>query len=125
MPWPKVPKGRPKPEGAGRKKGTPNKITFSFREELKSRNFDVAFELVKLFADPETSVSDKAALLKLVMEYSYYKPSAPKDDAPVPNLFAQNMQVAMMGKSTEQLEKEFADHHVEGLERELMEDDLD
>jgi len=125
MAWKGVPKGTPKPANAGRKKGTPNKITFSFREELKNKNFDVAHELVKLFADPETSVSDKAALLKLVMEYSYYKPAAPKDDAPVPNLFAQNMQVAMMGKSTEQLEAEFADHHVEGLERELMEDDLD
>jgi hypothetical protein len=119
MAWPPVPKGRPKPEGAGRKKGTPNKITASFREELKNRNFDVAKELVDLFADPETSVSDKAALLKLVMEYSYYKPSAPKEPEN-PTFQANNIQVAMMRQSTAELEAGFLDPD---LERELMEDE--
>ena len=119
MAWPPVPKGRPKPEGAGRKKGTPNKITASFREELKNRNFDVAKELVDLFADPETSVSDKAALLKLVMEYSYYKPSAPKEPEN-PTFQANNIQVAMMRQSTAELESAFIDPD---LEREFMADE--
>jgi hypothetical protein len=119
MAWPPVPKGRPKPEGAGRKKGTPNKITFSFKEELKAKNFDVAHELVKLFADPETSVTDKAALLKLVMEYSYYKPATPKEPEQA-TFSANNIQVAMMGQSSKQIEAGFLDAD---LEKELMEDE--
>lgn len=121
MAWKGVPKGTPKPANAGRKKGTPNKITFSFREELKAKNFDIAHELVKLFADSETSVSDKAALLKLVMEYSYYKPATPKEPEN-PTFQANNIQVAMMAQSSKQLEAGFLDSE---LEQELMVDDED
>lgn len=114
-----APKGRPKPVGAGRKVGTPNKITFSLREDLKAKNFDVAQKLVELFNDEETSNRDRVDLLKLVLEYTQYKPMAPKEPEN-PTFSANNIQVAMMGQSSKQLEAGFLDAD---LERELMDDE--
>tara|TARA_R110002126_G_scaffold266750_1_gene410094 strand:- start:68 stop:430 length:363 start_codon:yes stop_codon:yes gene_type:complete len=119
MAWPPVPKGRPKPEGAGRKKGTPNKITASLREDLKAKNFDVAEQIVKLFEDAETSNRDRVDLLKLVLEFTQYKPSAPKEPEN-PTFQANNIQVAMMRQSTAELESAFIDPD---LEREFMADE--
>lgn len=50
MAWPK---GKPRPPGAGRKKGTPNKLTASFREELAKfedgKGFDSVKEMLEIF----------------------------------------------------------------------------
>lgn len=119
MAWKGVPKGTPKPANAGRKKGTPNKITMSLREDLKAKNFDVSEQIVKLFKDPETSNRDRVDLLKLVLEFTQYKPSAPKEPEQ-PTFQANNIQVAMMRQTTAELEAGFIDSD---LERELMEDE--
>lgn len=121
MAWKGVPKGTPKPANAGRKKGTPNKITMSLREDLKAKNFDVAQKLVELFNDEETSNRDRVDLLKLVLEYTQYKPMAPKEPEN-PTFSANNIQVAMMAQSSKQLEAGFLDSE---LEQELMADDED
>ena len=119
MAWKGVPKGTPKPANAGRKKGTPNKITSSLREDLKNKNFDVAEQIVRLFKDAETSNRDRVDLLKLVLEYTQYKPMAPKEPDQ-PTFQANNIQVAMMGQSSKELEAGFLDAD---LEKELMDDE--
>lgn len=48
MAWPK---GKKRPEGAGRKKGTPNKKTVEFLQILENNNFDPAAELIYCYRE--------------------------------------------------------------------------
>jgi len=114
-----APKGRPRPIGAGRKPGSKNIGTMSLREELKAKNFDIIERIVKLLDDPKTFNRDKIDLLKLVFEYTHSKP-APIKEPDQPTFQANNIQVAMMGQTSKELEAGFLDSE---LERELMEDE--
>lgn len=66
----------------GRKAGTPNVATSSFREKLDLLNFDIAAEAIALFKSSDTAPEIKFKLLVFLSEYSLNKP------APLPPITA-------------------------------------
>ncbi len=69
-----APKGRPKPEGAGRKKGTPNKDTANLFALCEARGINVFEELLNIAADPTHEMQFSA--LRTAAEYLYPKRKA-------------------------------------------------
>lgn len=78
MGWPK---GKPRPQGAGRKKGTPNKNSLNLQEKLDAfedgKGFDPVYEALKLYTliyadNPLVAVKIPLTL----MEYIYPKRKA-------------------------------------------------
>lgn len=67
------------PKTGGRKAGTPNKQTQSFRESLDSLGFDVAAEAVELYRYGDVPPSLKVALLEMIASYTLYKPKPPEE----------------------------------------------
>lgn len=72
MAWPK---GKPRPEGAGRKKGTPNKSTEELFEICKKYNCD-PFEGMVIIASQEKDLLNKFQMLKEIAQYLYPKRKA-------------------------------------------------
>lgn len=71
MAWPK---GQPRPEGAGRKKGTPNKKAVELMAICEEEGIDPFRALVRLSRDGDTEL--KFAALKEVCQYIYPKRKA-------------------------------------------------
>lgn len=71
--------GDKKPPNSGRKKGTPNKATQTFREALDVLNFNVAKSTVDLYYDMETPPDIKFKCLSLLAQYAYFMPKNPLD----------------------------------------------
>ena len=76
----------------GRKKGTPNKKTIEFKEQLG--NFDTVGELKKLFNQTEDE-NLKATILKTFMEYEYPKRKAVEVNADM-NLNTESIQIELI-----------------------------
>ena len=70
--------GEKRPERAGRKKGTPNKITSSLIEILEKANYCPAAEILKILQNPKAlmSTSDKVRFNLELMSYIYPKRKA-------------------------------------------------
>lgn len=66
--------GMPRPEGAGRKKGTPNKKTATFNELLEALNIEPVSELVAL--KDKLSSKEWADVLRDLISYIYPKRKA-------------------------------------------------
>jgi hypothetical protein len=66
--------GQVKPEGSGRKKGTPNKKTLDLAEKLRAEGLDPVLELIKLL--PLLEPQQKANVLLDLMTYLYPKRKA-------------------------------------------------
>lgn len=58
-----APKGRPKPAGAGRKKGTLNKANKSMQEKLDALGCDPIEGMARIAVDCETAFTDKLKAL--------------------------------------------------------------
>lgn len=71
MAWPK---GRPRPEGAGRRKGTPNKSTQSLIDKCSDAGLDVFGSMIELAksGDPDIQIT----MLKELAGYIYPKRKA-------------------------------------------------
>ena len=67
--------GHKKIEGAGRKKGKPNKITSSLIEILEKANYCPAAEILKILQNPKALIStaDKVRFNLELMSYIYPK----------------------------------------------------
>lgn len=77
MSWPK---GKPRAEGVGRKKGTPNKKTQSLMELCDSGGFTPFEDMLKLTHHPDPELSFHA--LKEVCQYLYPKRKALEHSGP-------------------------------------------
>lgn len=73
----KFKKGEKRPPNAGRKKGTPNKATATFRDALSQHEFDVVMATIELYREIDTPPDIRFKCLYLLAEYSYYKPKNP------------------------------------------------
>ncbi len=76
-----APKGRRKPEGSGRKKGTPNRITREVREiaqKYTARAVRQAWKLAKEAKSQDTQLK----ALELILAYGHGKPTPMIADAP-------------------------------------------
>lgn len=93
MAWPK---GKPRPEGAGRKKGTPNKASLPILELCEKHNCNPAEALIKCMEDPEY----RFLAAKELMQYIYPKKRALEVDANV------NMELAQKAQEYSELPKE-------------------
>ncbi len=71
MAWPK---GTPRPKGAGRKAGTPNKATQSLFEKCESMGIDPFQALLEICGDPDIQI--RLSALKEVCQYLYAKRKA-------------------------------------------------
>ena len=76
----------PRPPGAGRKKGTPNKVTRDVREAAGKYSKRALLTLVKLLDDPDARV--KATAAREILDRAHGKPMTPteltgKDGAPL------------------------------------------
>ncbi len=69
MGWPK---GKPRPEGAGRKKGTPNKKTLEVHEILAKHNFNVIEELIELYNRTGNEDATAGVAVKCLTELASY-----------------------------------------------------
>jgi hypothetical protein len=69
--------GRPKgfPKSGGRTKGTPNKKSKVFSDELESNGFDLAKSIVELFKTTQNE-SIKLSLIELVTKYKVPVPKS-------------------------------------------------
>lgn len=85
-------KGKPKPAGSGRKKGTPNKISFvTARAMMQAKNFDPFQELMKL--SQNEAVDPEARIKALTFLARYHQapppelpPGLPPPENPPPSL---------------------------------------
>lgn len=73
----KFKKGDKKPPNSGRKKGTPNKSTATFRDALNQHDFDIVKATIELYQEVDTPPDIRFKCLYLLAEYSYYKPKNP------------------------------------------------
>ena len=83
---PGPPKGTPRPAGAGRKKGVPNRITKDVREAAAKHGKKALAKLVKLMEDQDARVS--LAATREILDRAYGRPVSPqeitgKDGAPI------------------------------------------
>lgn len=62
-------KGQPKPPNSGRKKGS-KKTMKSIRQGLADLDFDLSFELKKLFTHPEASIDHQIQIAKLIAQHT-------------------------------------------------------
>lgn len=69
-------KGTPKPIGAGRKKGTPNKRSETASETLELLGFDGLAEMHKMYSNPAISEQSRVKLLAEMAQYQYPKRKA-------------------------------------------------
>lgn len=58
----KFEKGKPRPAGAGRKKGTPNKLTTSLRDACERNNFDLFNRLIEMIPSLDKDMQVKAMI---------------------------------------------------------------
>lgn len=65
----------------GRKKGTPNKKTVSFRQALNEQGFDVSESMVSLYSSTDND-SIKLAIIELALKYSQPVPKAKEENNP-------------------------------------------
>lgn len=72
MPSPRTQKGAPKPEGAGRKKGTPNKTTLQFKEAVTNLLEWGAPQFIEWIAQIDTPEKRFDIVFKMA-EYAYPK----------------------------------------------------
>lgn len=99
----KAGRGKPKglPKSGGRKAGTPNVATASFREKLEKLEFDISAEAVTLFRDPTTSTDIKYKLLVFLSEYTLSKPlplppsATPPSPTPEAKLSSEELEAAV------------------------------
>lgn len=80
------PKGLPRPPGAGRAKGTPNKVTRDIREAASRHGPKALAALVKLLGHPDPKIVSGAA--QQVLDRAYGRPMSPteltgRDGAPL------------------------------------------
>lgn len=80
------PKGTPRPAGAGRKKGVPNRITKDVREAAAKHGRKALAKLVKLMEDQDARVA--LAATREILDRAYGRPVSPqeitgKDGAPL------------------------------------------
>lgn len=68
-------KGEKRSPNAGRKKGTPNKVTSSFRQALAASGFDLAAAAVKLFKSTQDE-NIKVKMLELIAKYTQVVPTS-------------------------------------------------
>lgn len=84
MGWPK---GKPRPEGAGRKKGTPNKSTQDLFEKCRSKGIDV-FEALLDIAINSPKEDNRLHALKDLANYLYPKRKALEHSGEINNPYA-------------------------------------
>jgi hypothetical protein len=67
--------GRPKglPKTGGRRKGTPNRATISFRERLAARGYDPIDELITISRDHKTPLETRVQIHLEICPYIYPK----------------------------------------------------
>lgn len=67
-------RGQPRPEGAGRKKGTPNRFTQNLMKICEERNLDVFESMVQIALESENP--NRFPALKELAQYLYPKRKA-------------------------------------------------
>lgn len=72
---PKTMKGDPKPEGSGRKKGTPNRKTEDLMAKCEAKGIDVFEALLEYVTEPST-MELRLSALKELCQYLYPKRKA-------------------------------------------------
>lgn len=65
-------KGKPRPEGSGRKKGTPNKRTEEVLEILAKHKFNVIEELIELYHRTGNEDATAGVAVKVLTELASY-----------------------------------------------------
>lgn len=105
MAWPK---GKPRPEGAGRKKGTPNRRTEALMDKCERLNIDPFEGLLRLTDHNDPTIALSA--YKEVCQYIYPKRKALEITADV------NMELA---KKAEEIEKMPREQQIKMLEQTL------
>lgn len=97
MAWPK---GKPRPEGAGRKKGTPNRSSLSLEEKCAARGIDV-FELLLEYVIEECPRELRFKAIQELCSYLYPKRKAIEHSGEISNPY-----LAMEFTELEKLVKE-------------------
>lgn len=95
MAWPK---GTPRPPGAGRAKGTPNKVTSDLLAICERKGINPFEALLELSNHPDVGIKIQA--LKEVCQYIYPKRKALEVDSTI------NVELAKKAQEYEQLSKE-------------------
>lgn len=95
MAWPK---GKPRPPGAGRKAGTPNKSSLDLVQKCIDRGIDVFDELLQI-AMTETNPLDRFKMFSEIAQYIYPKRKALEVEANV------NMDLARKAEEYASLDK--------------------
>lgn len=72
-------KGQPRAPNAGRKKGTPNKVTTSLRQQVATLAFDLGAAAIDLFNNSEDE-SIKVKMLELIAKYTQVVPTSEPED---------------------------------------------
>lgn len=95
MPWPK---GKPRPPGAGRQAGTPNKVTVEVREWAQAILSDPQGQAQLLAQYRRGELSDTK--LTLLMHYAYGKPKEQIELAGADNMPLQIVFTRRIGSAT-------------------------
>jgi hypothetical protein len=106
MAWPK---GKPRPESAGRKRGTPNKNTLSLIEKCESRGIDV-FDAMLELAMESVQPFEKFKMLQEIAQYILPKRKAIEMTGEVD---------LELKRKVEEYEAMSLDEHIKLLESEL------
>jgi hypothetical protein len=77
----KFTKGEKRPPNAGRKKGTLNKATTSFRQQVAERGFSVVDAAITLLSETEDDAI-KAKMIEFIAKYSHVIPTREEADEP-------------------------------------------
>ena len=75
--------GQTRPEGSGRKAGTPNKSTLAIREKLEVYGIDIVAQLSEIL--PQLPIEKRAGVLLELMDFVYPKRKSVEIKDPDPN----------------------------------------